>query len=219
MNLQMYQKIKSELPDNVKLVAVSKTKPVEDILKLYDEGQRCFGENRAQELKDKHQLLPKDIEWHYIGHLQSNKIKYLAPFVALIHSVDSFRLLKEINKIASKLDRVIPCLLQFFIAEEETKFGFDLNECKQMLESEEYKQLKNVTILGVMGMGTFTDDQTQTQKEFHHLAEIFSHLKADYYKEDADFKEISMGMTDDYHIAIAEGSTMVRIGSAIFGSR
>ena len=219
MNLEKYQQIKSELPVNVKLVAVSKTKPVEDILKLYDAGQRCFGENRALELRDKHDSLPKDIEWHFIGHMQTNKIKYIAPFVSLIHSVDSFSLLKEINKNARKLHRVIPCLLQFFIAEEETKFGFDINECKQMLESEDFKTLINIRIVGVMGMGTFTDDHTQTQREFHHLAEIFKVLKDNYFQNQPDFKEISMGMTDDYHIAIEEGSTIVRIGSAIFGSR
>lgn len=219
MNLENFQQIKSELPENVKLVAVSKTKPVEDILKLYDAGQRCFGENRALELRDKHDSLPKDIEWHFIGHMQTNKIKYIAPFVSLIHSVDSFSLLKEINKNAQKAHRVIPCLLQFFIAEEETKFGFDLKECKQMLESEEFNTLTNIKITGVMGMGTFTDDHTQTQREFHHLTEIFKVLKENYFQNQPDFKEISMGMTDDYHIAIEEGSTLVRIGSAIFGSR
>lgn len=219
MNLNKYQQIKSELPENVKLVAVSKTKPVEDILKLYDAGHRCFGENRAQELRDKHEALPKDIEWHFIGHMQTNKIKYIAPFVSLIHSVDSFNLLKEINKQAAKVDRVIPCLLQFFIAEEETKYGFDLEECKQMLESEEFKTFTNIQVVGVMGMGTFTDDKTQTQREFHHLSEIFKVLKENYFYNQPDFKEISMGMTDDYHIAIEEGSTIVRIGSAIFGAR
>lgn len=219
MNLENYHRIKSELPENVTLVAVSKTKPVEDILKLYDAGQRCFGENRALELRDKHESLPKDIEWHFIGHMQSNKIKYIAPFVSLIHSVDSFSLLKEINKHAGKVHRVIPCLLQFFIAEEETKFGFDIKECTQMLESEEYKTLTNIKIVGVMGMGTLTNDQSLTQREFHHLAEIFKVLKENYFEKQSDFKEISMGMTDDYHIAIEEGSTLVRIGSAIFGSR
>lgn len=219
MNLENYQRIKSELPANVTLVAVSKTKPVEDILMLYQAGERCFGENRALELRDKHEALPKDIEWHFIGHMQTNKIKYIAPFVSLIHSVDSFSLLTEINKHALKVHRVIPCLLQFFIAEEESKFGFDIKECNQMLESEEFKTLTNIRIVGVMGMGTLTYDQTQTQREFHHLAEIFKVLKENYFENQSDFKEISMGMTDDYHIAIEEGSTLVRIGSAIFGSR
>ena len=219
MNLENYHRIKSEIPANVKLVAVSKTKPVEEILKLYAAGQRCFGENRALELKDKHEALPKDIEWHFIGHMQTNKIKHISPYVSLIHSVDSFNLLKEINKFAGRVDRVIPCLLQFFIAEEESKFGFDIKECKQMLESEEFKTLTNIQIVGVMGMGTLTFDQTQTQREFHHLAEIFKVLKENYFENQPDFKEISMGMTDDYHIAIEEGSTLVRIGSAIFGSR
>lgn len=219
MNLENYHRIKSEIPANVKLVAVSKTKPVEEILKLYAAGQRCFGENRALELKDKHEALPKDIEWHFIGHMQTNKIKHISPYVSLIHSVDSFNLLKEINKFAGRVDRVIPCLLQFFIAEEESKFGFDIKECKQMLESEEFKTLTNIQIVGVMGMGTLTFDQTQTQREFHHLTEIFKVLKENYFENQPDFKEISMGMTDDYHIAIEEGSTLVRIGSAIFGSR
>jgi PLP dependent protein len=219
MNLENYHRIKSELPANVTLVAVSKTKPVEEILKLYEAGQRCFGENRALELRDKHEALPKDIEWHFIGHMQSNKIKYISPYVSLIHSVDSFSLLKEINKFAGRVHRVIPCLLQFYIAEEESKFGFDIKECKQMLESEEFKTLTNIKIVGVMGMGTLTNDQSLTQREFHHLGEIFKVLKEDYFENQSDFKEVSMGMTDDYHIAIEEGSTLVRIGSAIFGSR
>lgn len=219
MNLENYQRIKSELPEDVKLVAVSKTKPVEDILKLYQIGHRCFGENRALELRDKQDALPKDIEWHFIGHMQTNKIKYIAPFVSLIHSVDSFNLLKEINKQAVKVHRVIPCLLQFFIAEEETKFGFDMDECKQMLESDDFKTLKNIHIVGVMGMGTLTNNHTQTQREFHQLAQFFKVLKDNYFQNQSDFKEISMGMTDDYPIAIREGGTIVRIGSAIFGHR
>ena len=219
MNLENYQRIKSELPEDVKLVAVSKTKPVEDILKLYQIGHRCCGEKRALELRDKQDALPKDIEWNCIGHMQTNKIKYIAPFVSLIHSVDSFNLLKEINKQAVKVHRVIPCLLQFFIAEEETKFGFDMDECKQMLESDDFKTLKNIHIVGVMGMGTLTNNHTQTQREFHQLAQFFKVLKDNYFQNQSDFKEISMGMTDDYPIAIREGSTIVRVGSAIFGHR
>jgi len=219
MNLNQYYKIKNELPEFTKLIAVSKTKPVEDILTLYQEGQRVFGENRALELRDKQEILPKDIEWHFIGHLQTNKIKYIAPYVHLIHSVDSFELLQEIDKQAQKHNRVIPCLIQFYIADEVTKFGFDLNEAVQMFESENFNKLKNIKIIGLMGMGTFTDNREQTRLEFHHLADIFKTLKEKYFSNNADFKEISMGMTDDYQIAIEEGSTMVRIGSAIFGSR
>lgn len=219
MNIQTYHSILSELPDHVKLIAVSKTKPVEDIQILFNEGQRVFGENRAQELKSKFEVLPKDIEWHFIGHLQTNKIKYIAPFVSLIHSVDSFNLLQEINASAKKVNRIIPCLLQFHIAQEETKFGFDRKECIEMLGSNLFKTLQNIEIVGVMGMATFTDDQVQIRNEFKSLKDHFNFLKTNYFKENSRFKEISMGMTDDYRIAIQEGSTMIRIGSAIFGSR
>lgn len=219
MNIQNYHSILSELPVQVTLIAVSKTKPVEDIQLLYQEGQRVFGENRAQELKSKYEVLPKDIEWHFIGHLQTNKIKYIAPFVSLIHSVDSFNLLQEINTSAKKVNRIIPCLLQFYIAQEETKFGFDRQECIEMLESEMFKSLRNIEIVGVMGMATFTDDQEQIRNEFKSLHDHFNFLKTNYFQDNFKFKEISMGMTDDYHIAILEGSTMIRIGSAIFGSR
>ncbi|HNX20813.1 MAG TPA: YggS family pyridoxal phosphate-dependent enzyme [Bacteroidales bacterium] len=219
MNIQNYHSILSELPVQVTLIAVSKTKPVEDIQLLYQEGQRVFGENRAQELKSKYEVLPKDIEWHFIGHLQTNKIKYIAPFVSLIHSVDSFNLLQEINTSAKKVNRIIPCLLQFYIAQEETKFGFDRQECIEMLESEMFKSLRNIEIVGVMGMATFTDDQEQIRNEFKSLHDHFNFLKTNYFQDNFKFKEISMGMTDDYHIAIQEGSTMIRIGSAIFGSR
>ena len=219
MNIQKYHSILSELPDHVKLIAVSKTKPVEDIQMLYKEGQRVFGENRAQELKSKYEVLPKDIEWHFIGHLQTNKIKYIAPFVNLIHSLDSFNLLQEIDAHAKKIIRVIPCLLQFYIAQEETKFGFDRAECTEMMESDLFKSLKNIEIVGVMGMATFTDDQQQITREFKALHDHFGFLKSTYFKENSRFREISMGMTDDYQIAIQEGSTMIRIGSAIFGSR
>jgi hypothetical protein len=170
-------------------------------------------------MRDKHAQLPQDIEWHFIGHLQTNKIKYIAPYVSLIHSIDSFPLLKEVNKAAVKNGRVIPCLLQFHIADEETKFGFSLEECEQMLQSPDFQELGNVTIHGVMGMATFTDNHDQVRREFHHLHDIFDKLKTNYFAQNPDFKELSMGMTDDYPIAIEEGSTLIRIGSAIFGPR
>ena len=219
MNIEKYDEIRASLPEGVRLIAVSKFKPAEDIALLYQHGHRAFGENHAQEMKAKHEHLPQDIEWHFIGHLQTNKIKYIAPYVALIHSVDSFSLLKEVNKAAAKNNRVIPCLLQFHIADEETKFGFTLEECEEMLQSPDFQELKNVKIHGVMGMATFTDDQTQVRQEFHRLHDIFQHLKLQYFSQNPDFKELSMGMTDDYPIAIEEGSTLIRIGSAIFGPR
>ena len=219
MNIEKYDEIRASLPGGVRLVAVSKFKPAEDIAALYQHGQRVFGENHAQEMKAKHEILPQDIEWHFIGHLQTNKIKYIAPYVALIHSIDSFSLLKEVNKYAMKNGRTIPCLLQFHIADEETKFGFTLEECEEMLQSAEIQELKNVVIHGVMGMATFTDDQAQVRREFHHLRRIFEELKTRYFSQNPDFKELSMGMTDDYPIAISEGSTLIRIGSAIFGPR
>jgi hypothetical protein len=219
MNIEKYDEIRASLPEGVCLIAVSKFKPAEDIALLYQHGHRAFGENHAQEMKAKHEQLPQDIEWHFIGHLQTNKIKYIAPYVALIHSIDSFPLLKEVNKAAVKNNRFIPCLLQFHIADEETKFGFSLEECEEMLQSPDFQELKNVKIHGVMGMATFTDNQEQVRREFHHLHDIFQHLKTLYFSQDPDFKEISMGMTDDYPIAIEEGSTLIRIGSAIFGPR
>ncbi|MBO7493150.1 MAG: YggS family pyridoxal phosphate-dependent enzyme [Bacteroidales bacterium] len=219
MNIEKYDEIRASLPAGVRLVAVSKFKPAEDISALYQHGQRVFGENHAQEMKAKHEILPKDIEWHFIGHLQTNKVKYIAPYVSLIHSIDSLDLLKEVNKQAVKNNRVIPCLLQFHIAEEETKFGFSLDECKIMLDSADYQELKNVKIHGVMGMATFTDNQEQVRREFQHLRRIFQELKSTYFAQNPDFKEISMGMSEDYPIAVEEGSTLVRIGSAIFGPR
>lgn len=211
--------IKQQIPANVTLVAVSKTKPIEQLKEAYDAGQRVFGENKALELRDKHEALPKDIQWHFIGHLQTNKIKYIAPFVSLIHSVDSFKLLNEIDKIGKKTDRIIPCLLQFYIAEEESKFGFDMKEAEQMLNSTEFNELKNIEIHGVMGMATYTDNKEQIKKEFKHLSTIFHKLKEEYFSNNINFKELSMGMTDDFELAIEEGSTMVRVGSAIFGNR
>lgn len=211
--------VKSHLPAKVQLIAVSKTKPVEMLMEAYDHGQRAFGENKVQEMAAKYEQMPKDIEWHFIGHLQTNKIKYMASFVHLIHGVDSFKLLKAINTEARKVSRVIPCLLQFHIAEEETKFGLSMNEAEEMLRSNEFAQLENVKVCGVMGMATFTDDETQIRKEFANLKSIFDKLKAGYFTGNNEFKEISMGMSGDYLIAAEEGSTMVRIGSTIFGVR
>lgn len=213
------EKILETIPANVNLVAVSKTKPITDILNIYNKGQRIFGENKVQELVDKHPQLPKDIEWHFIGHLQRNKVKFIVPIVSLIHSVDSARLLKEINKQANKIGGIVNCLLQFHIAKEETKFGFDMTEVETLFESPEYSEIKNIRICGVMGMGTFINDESITREEFQNLKNIFNTLKKNYFKDDSYFKEISMGMSGDYKIAIEEGSTLVRIGSALFGAR
>lgn len=212
-------RIKVNLPEHVRLVAVSKTKPIELLKAAYNHGQRAFGENKVQEMAGKHEELPKDIEWHFIGHLQSNKIKYIAPFVYLIHGVDSFKLLKAIDAEAKKVDRIIPCLLQFHIAEEVTKFGFSIEEAAELLDSDEFKSLKNVQISGVMGMATYTDDDDQIRKEFASLKTYFDLLKLNYFAHNTEFKDISMGMSGDYLLAIAEGSTMIRIGSNIFGER
>ncbi len=211
--------IKVSLPGNVLLVAVSKTKPEELLMEAYVHGQRAFGENKVQEMARKYEALPKDIDWHFIGHLQTNKVKYLAPFVHLIHSVDSFKLLKTIDSEAKKVNRIIPCLLQFHIAEEETKFGFSMEEAVDMLNSEAFKSLEHIRISGLMGMATYTDNEEQIRKEFACLRSYFDHLKNAYFNLHADFKEISMGMSGDYLLAIDEGSTMVRIGSTIFGER
>ena len=213
------EKIRATLPKSVALVAVSKTKPVGDLQEAYDAGQRIFGENHALEMRDKYEVLPKDIQWHFIGHLQTNKIKYIIPFVTLIHSIDSANLLEAVNKEAAKHDRIVDCLLQFHIAQEETKFGLDLDEARQLLDSEAFKQMQSVRICGVMGMATFTDDMDEVRKEFKHLKEIFETLKAEYFADQSQFKEISMGMSDDYPIAVEEGATLVRVGSKIFGAR
>lgn len=213
------EKIKATIPEHVTLVAVSKTKPISDIQEAYDAGHRTFGENYPQELRDKHEALPKDIQWHFIGHLQTNKIKYIIPFVTLIHSIDSANLLEAVNKEAKKHERVADCLLQFHIAQEETKFGLDLEEARQLLESDTFKNMENIRICGVMGMATFTDDEEEVRKEFKHLKAIFDTLKQDYFAGQPQFKEISMGMSEDYPIAIEEGATLVRIGSKIFGPR
>ena len=213
------QFLKTEIPENVKLIAVSKTKPVETILEAYQSGHKIFGENKAQDLASKYEQLPKDIEWHMIGHMQSNKVKYIAPFVSLIHGVDSFKLLKVINKEGEKNKRKIDCLLQFHIATEETKFGLDLIEASKILTTEEFGNLEYVNICGVMGMATFTENEDTIRTEFKELVHIFNELKNIFFANNNSFKEISMGMSGDYKIAIEEGATMVRIGSLLFGIR
>lgn len=212
-------KIKASLPDGVKLVAVSKTKSNEEIMEAYQTGQQIFGENKVQELVRKWELLPKDIEWHFIGHLQSNKVRMMAPFVAMIHSVDSLKILKTINDEAKHAGREIPCLLQFHIASEETKFGFSYEEAVQLLTTLKASDIDNIIIAGVMGMATFTDDAELIRKEFSILRDIFQKLRAVFFHGNDNFREISMGMSSDYLIAIESGSTMVRIGSTIFGDR
>ena len=213
------KQLKSQLPSTVKLVAVSKTKPVTDILEAYNSGQRLFGENRVQELLNKKDLLPADIEWHLIGHLQSNKVKYIIPFVSMIQSVDSIKLLVSINSEAKKINRVIDCLLQIHIASEETKFGFSMCDLAETLHSEDVSMFRNIRLCGVMGMATFTSDISQVEKEFGYLRSCFNSLKNNYFNQIREFTEISMGMSGDYELAIKEGSTMVRIGSLIFGER
>jgi hypothetical protein len=210
------KQILQTIPAGVRLVAVSKTVSPETILEAYRNGQNAFGENKAQELIAKQPLLPDGIEWHFIGHLQSNKVKYIAPFVQMIHSVDSLKLLAEINKEALKNNRVIPCLLQFHIATEETKYGLDMEEAAAILNSPSFSSMKNARIAGVMGMATFSEDEHLVRKEFRELKRIFSMLKSGFFADDPNFREISMGMSGDYRIAIEEGSTIVRIGSAIF---
>jgi pyridoxal phosphate enzyme (YggS family) len=210
---------KSQLPSTVKLIAVSKTKPVSDILEAYNTGQRYFGENRVQELLNKKDLLPGDIEWHLIGHLQSNKVKYIVPFISMIQSVDSFKLLDSIDSEAKKINRVIDCLLQIHIASEETKFGFSMCDIAEKLRSEDVSMFRNIRLCGVMGMATFTSDTARVKKEFVYLRNCFNSLKNNYFSSIREFREISMGMSGDYIIAIEEGSTMVRIGSLIFGER
>ena len=212
-------RLKNELPEGVKLVAVSKTIPPENIMEAYRYGQRVFGENKAQEIIQKQPLLPGDIEWHFIGHLQTNKVKYIASFVEMVQSIDSLKLLREVNKQAAKYGRIIKCLLQFHIATEETKFGLDLSEAELLLESNEYKILDNILICGVMGMATLTEDEALIRKEFAKLKGIFEELRYKYFPASINYKEISMGMTSDFRIAIEEGSTIVRIGTAIFGGR
>lgn len=215
----MYQTIVQELkPYHALLVAISKTKPEEAVLELYAKEQRDFGENRVQELLPKYEALPKDIRWHLIGHLQRNKVKYIAPFIHMIHSVDSMDLLREIDKQARKHERAIDCLLQFHIAQEETKFGLQMEEVLSW-QPEDIKALSAVRLCGVMGMATFTDDEAQVRAEFRRLMEVFKAIKDRFFADAAHFREISMGMSDDYPIALQEGSTMVRIGTLLFGAR
>lgn len=210
--------IEEQLQGKARLIAVTKTKPVEILHETYDAGFRRFGENKVQEMTAKYEALPKDIEWHMIGHLQSNKVKYMAPYVSMIHSVDQFKLLKEINKEAKKNDRVINCLLQIFIAEEETKFGLSETEAREILESEELASLNNIKIVGLMGMASNTDDENKVRQEFRALKNMFESLKS-YDKKNVEMKELSMGMSGDFPIAVEEGSTFVRVGSKIFGAR
>ncbi len=216
---QQIEQISREIPPQVQLIAVSKTKPNSAVLSAYSVGQRHFGENKVQELCDKWESLPKDIHWHIIGHLQTNKVKYIAPFIHLIHAVDSIKLLIEIDKQAKKHDRIISCLLQFHIAKEETKFGLSYSEATEILASTAYSSLESITIVGVMGMASFVEDEEQIVTEFNELAGIFKKLKETYFKNKDSFKEISMGMSGDYPLAIEAGSTMIRVGSTIFGSR
>lgn len=211
--------VRKDIPDSVTLVAVSKTKPISVLKEVYDLGERIFGENKVQELVEKHEALPKDIKWHLIGHLQSNKVKYIAPFVAMIHSIDSLKLLKEINKQALKNNRVIDCLLQFHIAEEDSKFGLTLPSAKELLESSEFSEMRNISIVGLMGMATFTKNEEQVREEFRTLENYFHVIQSHFFKFNPSFEHISMGMSGDYKMAIEEGSTMVRIGSYIFGTR
>ena len=211
--------IRTSIPAGIKLVAVSKTKSNEAIMEAYEAGQRIFGENKVQELVRKWESLPKDIEWHFIGHLQSNKVRSIAHFIAMIHSVDSYKILETIDIEAARAGRVIPCLLQFHIASEESKFGFSDEEANQMLSSDNLSDLKHVAISGVMGMASFTEDAVLIKKEFSTLQNIFQNLKADFFKGNNNFSEISMGMSHDYHYAIENGSTMIRVGNTIFGER
>jgi pyridoxal phosphate enzyme (YggS family) len=211
--------IKSTLPEHVTLVAVSKTKPVADLMEAYNAGQRIFGENKVQEMVDKWQQMPKDIKWHMIGHVQTNKVKYMVPFVSLIHGVDSLKLLTEINRQAKRYRKVINCLLQIMISDEETKFGLNEAELEQLLASEEFKQMENIKITGLMGMASFTEDKEQITKEFTHLKAIFDGLGSQPATNNFQPSTLSMGMSGDYTIAITLGSTMVRIGSSIFGGR
>jgi PLP dependent protein len=207
--------IKSSLPPNVTLIAVTKTHPVEKLMEVYNAGHLIFGENKVQEMCDKYEQLPKDIKWHLIGHLQTNKVKFVAPFVSLIHSVDTLKLLEEINKQALKNNRIIECLLQIYIANEETKFGLSFDEATQLLNSKELKQLNNVKIVGLMGMATNTEDQNQIRDEFHSLNKFFKILQTN----NNEMQTLSMGMSSDYKVAVEEGSNMIRVGSSIFGSR
>ncbi len=211
--------LRKELPQGVSLLAISKYQPIEAIQEAYDAGQRMFGENHIQEMAAKAAVLPKDIEWHFTGHVQTNKIKYMAPFVSLVHAVDSFRLLREIDKHAAKHSRSIDCLLQIHIAQEDTKYGLTIDECRQLLANEPWRELEHVRITGLMAMGSNTDNMEQVRHEFRQMKQLFDELRATYFSNEPSFSQLSEGMTDDYPIAIEEGSTLVRIGSMIFGER
>lgn len=212
-------RLQKELPEGVNLLAISKYQPIEAIQEAYDAGQRMFGENHIQEMAAKAAALPKDIQWHFTGHVQTNKIKYMAPFVSLVHAVDSFRLLREIDKHAAKHERRIDCLLQIHIAQEDTKYGLTVDECRQLLANEPWRELEHVRITGLMAMGSNTDDMEQVRHEFRQIKSLFDELKEKYFANEPSFCQLSEGMTDDYPIAIEEGSTIVRIGSMIFGER
>lgn len=213
------KEIQNELPAGVRLVAVSKFHPNEAIEEAYRAGQRIFGESKVQEMTAKYESLPKDIEWHFIGHLQTNKVKYIVPYVALIHGIDSFKLLAEVDKQAAKAGRTVNCLLQLHIAREETKFGFSFDECRQMLADGEWRQLEHIRLCGLMGMATNTENVEQIREEFRSLSNFFQEVKAAWFADDEAFCELSMGMSHDYHEAIVAGSTLVRVGSKIFGER
>ncbi len=215
---QNISELRKHIPSHVKIIAVSKTKSIAEIREAIDAGQHVFGENKVQELIEKYEQIP-EVEWHFIGHLQTNKVKDIVPFVRMIHSVDSFRLLKEINGRAEKCNRIVDCLLQIHIAREETKFGLSEEEALALLNISELRDLKNVRICGLMGVATFTDDTEIVRKEFRGLSDFFKQIKQDYFSTEISFCELSMGMSDDYRIAVEEGSTMVRIGSLIFGER
>lgn len=212
-------RLQKELPEGVNLLAISKYQPIEAIQEAYDAGQRMFGENHIQEMAAKAAALPKDIQWHFTGHVQTNKIKYMAPFVSLVHAVDSFRLLREIDKHAAKHERRIDCLLQIHIAQEDTKYGLTVDECRQLLANEPWRELEHVRITGLMAMGSNTDDMEQVRHEFRQIKGLFDELKEKHFANEPSFSQLSEGMTDDYPIAIEEGSTIVRIGSMIFGER
>ncbi len=213
------ESLKRTLPLGVQLIAVSKYHPAEMIREAYDAGQRLFGENHVQEMAAKQPLLPADIQWHMIGHLQTNKVKYMISFVAMIHSVDSLKLLREINKQAQKVNRIVDCLLQLYVAQEDTKFGLTLEECRQMLAEGEWRQMNNVRLCGVMGMATNTNSDDEVKDEFITIHKFFTEIKAQYFANESFFKEVSMGMSNDYSLAVQCGSTMVRVGTSIFGAR
>ena len=213
------EKIKQQISQNIKLIAVSKTKPVETLMEAYNSGQKIFGENKVQELVGKFEQMPKDIEWHMIGHLQSNKVKYIIPFVALIHSVDSENILLEINKQAAKINKIQQILLQISIADEETKFGFEEAELFKLLLKYNKQEFANIEIVGLMGMATFTDNEKQIENEFAGLKKLFDNVKSTYFSSQESFNQLSMGMSSDYQIAIANGSNLIRVGSTIFGGR